>query len=66
MPDDMLTTQEVADAIGVTADSLRSYVSRGKFPRPDGYLAATPWWSPETVAEWIRNRPPMGRPKKDA
>lgn len=66
MPDDMLTTAEVAAVLELNPQTVYTYVSRGSFPAPDGYLGATPWWRPATVEEWQASRRAPGRPKKEA
>jgi hypothetical protein len=68
VPDNMLTSDEAAARVGVTAASWRSYVARGDGPKPDGHLGRTPWWKPETVDAWKASRPGQGagggRPRK--
>lgn len=59
-----LTTREVADLVGVKVATVRQYITRGTFPKPDGYFGPTPWWTPETVTAWIENRRGPGRPTK--
>ena len=64
MPDGQLTTNEVAVLVGVKPASIRRYVARGSFPRPDGHFGPLAWWTPETVGLWMANRPKRGRPPK--
>lgn len=63
-----LTTREVADQLGITPASWRSYVARGDAPAPDGHLGSTPWWKQSTVTRWQAARPGQGvgggRPRK--
>ena len=61
----MLNTRQTAEVAGLTVGSLRSLVSRGTFPRPDGYFWDMPWWRPATVAAWQSSRRGPGRPRKD-
>jgi hypothetical protein len=65
---DQLTTADVADVLGVTPATVRSYAARGVLPKPDGHLARTPWWRPDTIIEWKASRPGQGkgggRPRK--
>ena len=58
-----LTTAEVAALAGIAPDSVRRYRLRGRFPDPDGYVGATPWWHRRTVDAWLADRPHPGRPK---
>lgn len=51
-----LTTQQAADWAGVKPATWRSYVARGRAPRPDGHFGATPWWSEQTVRQWASGR----------
>lgn len=60
----MLTTEDVANMVGVKVNTIRQYRLRGVFPAPDGHVGRTPWWKPETVTAWQATRRPGGRPKK--
>lgn len=66
----VLTTADVAAALGIKPASVRRYASAGILPPPDGRLGRTPWWRQETIAQWRRQRPGQGvgggRPRKDA
>ena len=59
----MLSTSEVAVLAGVKPETVRQYIARGVFPRPDGYFSSSPWWHQETVDVWLLDRRPPGRPK---
>ena len=59
---------EVAAHLGVTPATVRKYASTGRLPVPDGRVAASPWWSPDTIRAWQAQRPGRGvgggRPRK--
>lgn len=61
-----LTYADVAPLAGVTVASLRRYRLRGVMPEPDGHLGSTPWWTQETISEWLASRPGRGRPRATA
>jgi hypothetical protein len=58
---DQLTTADVANALGVTPATVRSYAARGVMPKADGYLGRTPWWRPQTITDWKASRPGQGK-----
>jgi predicted DNA-binding transcriptional regulator AlpA len=60
---DQLTTDQVANLVGLSVASVREYVRRGAFPAPDGMLGRTPWWRASTVDEWLASRRGPGRPR---
>lgn len=63
MTQDQLTVADIAQLAGVSKITIHTYRSRGTFPPPDGHLGPTPWWTPQTVAEWMGSRRKPGRPK---
>lgn len=50
---------EVAAHWNVQPVTVRSYLSRGQMPAPDGRIGTTPWWHPATITGW--KRPGRGR-----
>ena len=58
--DEQLTTQDVADKLGVKSDTVSAYRSRGLFPEPDGQLGRTVWWLASTIEAWAKDRPGRG------
>ena len=61
---DMLTIAQVAELVGVERRTIDQYRQRGTIPPPDGTLGRTPWWHRATIEEWMRTRPPRGRPAR--
>lgn len=62
---EQLTTDQVAELLGVQPATVRQHRWRGVFPDPDGYVGRTPWWSRERIDEWASLRQLVGRPKKE-
>jgi len=63
---DLMAIEDVAALIKVRPATIRSYVTRGRMPRPDGYFAKKPWWRAETIRAWQASRPgKAGRPSKE-
>lgn len=66
--DPRMTTLDVAHHLGVTADTIRAYRSRGILPEPDGAFGREEWWWPDTITGWQATRPGRGvgggRPRK--
>jgi hypothetical protein len=52
----MLCTADVASVMGVTPETIRSYVSRGRAPRPVAYLGSFPVWSRPVIERWAARR----------
>ena len=62
----------VAEYLGITADSARTYHGRaqhnrrngtprpGDLPEPDLIVAGRPAWTKETITTWAHNRPGKG------
>ena len=57
-----LTMADVAVRAGLSYNSVRSYMHRGSIADPDGYVARSPWWTPETIDRWLAERPGRGKP----
>jgi hypothetical protein len=58
----MLTRQDVAELLDVKINTIDHWRRRPavNFPDPDGYIGATPWWKPSTIAKFRRNRNQSG------
>lgn len=59
-----LGTAAVAQRVGLTVPTIRSYILKGLMPTPD-VIIATPsgplrGWAPETIDRWQRSRPGRG------
>lgn len=51
----------VARELGVKPTTVRSWLSRGQMPDPDGRDdAGRAWWLPDTIRQWNANRPGQG------
>lgn len=57
------TIADAARYVRVAPVTFRAYVSRGQAPEPDGResLSGKPWWWPETIRTWQRQRLGRGR-----
>lgn len=63
-----LSLADIAERAGVEANTMRTYRSQGRLPEPDAMTGPTPGWLPETIEQWLTNRPGRGvgggRPRK--
>lgn len=64
MPTEYLGTAAVADRLGLTTPTIRSYILKDLMPDAD-VIIITPsgplrGWSPETVDAWQASRPGQG------
>ena len=54
---DLWDSKRVAEYLGITQSTVRSYVARRVMPQPDLKLGGRWVWRAETIKEWHRNRP---------
>jgi predicted DNA-binding transcriptional regulator AlpA len=54
------TVADIATLLGVREATIRGWVSRGRFPRPDSHVGAVNVWRRETVEQWQAQRPRKG------
>ena len=47
---------DVANALGISRQALRSYLDRGVMPEPDDRIASGPIWHDLTIEPWIEER----------
>lgn len=60
---DVVGVAEVAARAGVLPTTVHKWRQRhADFPAPFAMLAAGPIWTWESIARWLRLRPPLGRP----
>lgn len=64
MTTEYLGTAAVAQRVGLTVPTIRSYILKDLMPAPD-VIITTPsgplrGWSPETIDQWQRSRPGRG------
>ena len=64
MPIEYLGTAAVAQRVGLTVPTIRSYILKGLMPDAD-VIIATPsgllrGWAPETIDAWQTSRPGQG------
>lgn len=63
--DDLLTSQEAADRLGITRQSLHNLTSSDPdFPAPAKRFGRTPLWSPRDLDAWRERHP--ARKKRDS
>lgn len=55
-------TRAVATYLGVKHATVRSYLSRGQMPPPDGRIDDKPWWFEETITNWRQPTRESSRP----
>jgi predicted site-specific integrase-resolvase len=48
--------RDVAAALGAEPATVRQWLRRGKLPPPSGRVGQSPWWAPDVIEPWIRNR----------
>ena len=51
---------KVAEHLGLSVSSVRSYRARGRMPAEDGTIGNSPWWWEDTITEWEQERPGQG------
>ncbi|WP_341719897.1 helix-turn-helix domain-containing protein [Micromonospora sp. FIMYZ51] len=56
----LLTTDQLADRLGIKRTSVHRYRSRGDIPEPDQYVGRTPLWAESSVDAWLKERPGHG------
>lgn len=63
-----LTANGIADRVGLSHTTIRSYQRDGLLPEPDAVLgtgnAVKHGWLPETIDAWNAKRRGRGRPRK--
>lgn len=58
-------TARLAKRLGVAESSVRAYVTKGRLPKPTGYLGGNVWDAEEIEAFLAAQEPrPVGRPRK--
>ncbi len=55
-----LSSTEAGEYAGVKPSTFRAYIVRNQAPKPDAMIGNTPGWLPETIDDWMRNRPGRG------
>jgi hypothetical protein len=45
---------EVVRLVGVTLVDLEEAIELGRFPLPDGYISARPYWERGTIGWWVK------------
>ena len=61
----LYSMQDFAERAGISYASIRNYHSQGILPESGGYVANSPFWTHGDVEEWIANRRPAHRPRRD-
>lgn len=54
--DNLLTTQQVAELVGVKPSTISAYHARKQMPEPDRVFGRTPLWSQTTIQLWRTTR----------
>lgn len=68
MPDDLLSTGQVAELLGISPGTWRGYVHRHQAPAPDPADAVdkrTPRWRRDVIEAWAAQRPGRGGRRKE-
>jgi predicted DNA-binding transcriptional regulator AlpA len=58
--DGYLTSEQLADRLGVRRGSIHRYRTRGDLPEPDEVIGRSPVWKVETIECWEAARPGHG------
>ena len=61
MSNHLLDTSEVAEMIGVTAETVRGYHKKKILPAPERYFSRSPAWNADTIREWDQARKTVKR-----
>ncbi|MFJ2752655.1 hypothetical protein [Streptomyces sp. NPDC087297] len=56
----MWNYKRIAEETGLNVDTLRFYNKFGHMPAPDESSGTSPLWFPETITNWMANRPGRG------
>ncbi|MFD6534965.1 helix-turn-helix domain-containing protein [Streptomyces goshikiensis] len=56
----MWNYKRIAEETGLSVDTLRFYNSVSNMPSPDEASGSSPLWLPETITNWMANRPGKG------
>jgi predicted DNA-binding transcriptional regulator AlpA len=64
-PQVFLSMNEVADLLGITVNSAKSYVLKGMLPEPDALIGQHRGWLRKTIKDWNYNRPRASRREPD-
>ncbi len=60
MLDDFMTSQDIAETLGVKLTTVHQYRTRGELPDPDAHVGRSPVWRKATIEEWLEERPGHG------
>jgi predicted DNA-binding transcriptional regulator AlpA len=55
-----LTSDQLADRLGIKRASIHRYRTRGDIPEPDEYAGRTPLWAVVSIEKWEAERPGHG------
>ncbi|AXQ51867.1 DNA binding protein [Gordonia phage Catfish] len=55
-----MSVGEVAEYLGLSLNTIKSYDRRGYMPEPDARIGRNFGWSQATIDEWHANRPGRG------
>lgn len=58
--DGYLTSDQLADKLGIKRGSVHRYRTRGDIPQPDEYVGRTPLWKETSIDAWLTERPGQG------
>lgn len=58
--DGYLTSEQLANRLGVARESIHRYRTRGDIPEPDEIVGRSPVWKIETIERWEAVRPGHG------
>lgn len=55
-----LSRGEIAERLGLSLDTIKSYDRRGYLPEADAQVGRNFGWLPETIDDWNESRPGRG------
>lgn len=56
MAEHFMGVTEAALELGIAPGTVKTHITRGRFPAPDAFIGDTRGWKPETIKEFKKSR----------